>query len=174
MPVLPPGIPPYPIHPPCTVGDKGIPSSSITTDVQRVLNLIADERHLTAHSLYISILHRIQRYDDDHDINHQRDHNQNTNQQNSTTTTPSTSVSDSRDNRMVSNDTTKRNMTKQKSKTFTSSFLNRGGGSNVSKQLSNGKHDNKEDEEMMKVKEIVFQSKKHIFVKLEVRYALPS
>jgi hypothetical protein len=126
------------------MGDKGIPSLSITADVQRVLNLIDDERHLTAHSLYTSIIDRIQRYDDH---NHRN-------------------TSNSDDGDPASNATVQ----KQKYKTFSSSFMKRSS-SGIPKQppasvVPNGKQT---DEEMRQVKDILFQSKKHIFDKLEVR-----
>ena len=71
MPVHPTGIPPYHIQKPCTMGDLGTPSRSMTTDLQRVLDLIQDERHLTAHALFTSIRERIQQYNDhDHEHHH--------------------------------------------------------------------------------------------------------
>ena len=141
MPVIPPGIPPYKIKKPCTMGDQGIPSLSMMTDLQRVLNLIDDERHLTAHSLYTSILHRMQLYDNSN-------HNNNT-------------PNDDK--------TTKNTIPKQKTKTFSSSFLKRSG-SGIPKPPPNGTHSTNEDEAMIQtVKEIIFSSKKHIFDKLEVR-----
>jgi hypothetical protein len=63
MPVIPPGVAPYTIHPPCTMGDTGVPSPSIVNDLQRVYNFIQDERHLTAHALYCTIQQRIRDYD---------------------------------------------------------------------------------------------------------------
>ncbi|KAL7543423.1 hypothetical protein ACHAXR_012704 [Thalassiosira sp. AJA248-18] len=39
--------------------DDGSPSSSTLTDLQRVLNLIQDERHLVAHDLYLNAKRRI-------------------------------------------------------------------------------------------------------------------
>ena len=148
MPVIPPGIPPYHIQKPCTMGDNGQPSSSITNDVQRVLQLIDDERHLTAHALYTSILHRIQLYDDDNNKDkHQND----------------------------DNDATKNKLPKQKSKSGTTSFLKRSGSSipKPSTPAVNGGTSSaattNPDEEMRHVKEILFHTKKHVFDTLEVR-----
>jgi hypothetical protein len=170
MPVIPPGISPYHIQPPCTMGDKGLPSSSITNDLQRVLNFIQDERHLTAHSLYTTILQRIQQYDDDNTTTHHNDegdHSESGVLLNHTATTTTTT-------------TTKNTIPKQKSKTtFASSYLKRNGSILIPKQsTTNGKHTNgtssnssssKEDEEMKQVKHRIYSSKKHIFDTLEVR-----
>ena len=56
MPVFPAGVTPYTIRPPLTTGDDGQPSDSLWRDAQRVLDLIEDERHLTAQDL----LHHVQ------------------------------------------------------------------------------------------------------------------
>ena len=59
MPVIPHGVPAYEIRPPCTIGDDGAPSDSLTNDVDRVFLLIEDERHLTAETLLTSVHTRI-------------------------------------------------------------------------------------------------------------------
>jgi CRISPR/Cas system CMR-associated protein Cmr5 small subunit len=59
MPVIPHGIPPYTIRPPLTTDDDGKPTSSIAKDAHRVLDLIEDERHLTALALFESVRERI-------------------------------------------------------------------------------------------------------------------
>ena len=145
MPVIPPGIPQYHVQKPCTMGDQGIPSLSIMIDVQRVFNMIHDERHLTAHSLYTSILHRIQVYDDGNTVrNDESSHNGNA----------------------AWNDNKK-----QKSKTFSAPFIKRSGPSMKQQQQvspPNGTSKKEEDDEMKQVKDIIFKSKKHIFDKLEV------
>ena len=147
MPVHPTGIPPYHIQKPCTMGDLGTPSRSMTTDLQRVLDLIQDERHLTAHALFTSIRERIQQYNDhDHEHHH-----------------PFPAE--------VPAPKAKRFFSRTGSTTSTS---NSGGGS--SHPLTNGKHKSTkvqqqqqdEGEEIVKVKEII-HSKKHIFDTLEVR-----
>jgi hypothetical protein len=149
MPVIPPGIPPYHIKKPCTMGDKGIPSLSIIADLQRVLNMIDDERHLTAHSLYTSILHRIQLCD-----------GENTSMRNDNESSNGNTLNDSKNSS---------NAKKLKSKTFSSSFMKRSGsGIKQQQQLPPTSKPTKEDEEMKQVKEIIFTSKKHIFDKLEV------
>lgn len=63
MPVIPHGVPPFSINPPCTAGDAGLPSDSLSNDVSRVFHLIEDERHLTAHALLLSVQTRIAEWD---------------------------------------------------------------------------------------------------------------
>jgi hypothetical protein len=69
MPVIPLGVKPYSIHPPCTMGDNGTPSSSLLKDIQRVLHMIDDERHLTAHTLFCTIQTRIEQFETDNHNN---------------------------------------------------------------------------------------------------------
>ena len=153
MPVHPTGIPPYHIQKPCTMGDLGTPSRSMTTDLQRVLDLIQDERHLTAHALFTTIQERIQQYNDHHN-RHDRDREHHH---------PSPAE--------VPPPKAKRFFSRTGSTTSTS---NSGGGS--SHPLTNGKHKSTkvqqqqqdEGEEIVTVKEII-HSKKHIFDTLEVR-----
>jgi hypothetical protein len=59
MPVIPNGVTPYKIQPPCTIGDDGAPSDSLAKDTDRVFALIEDERHLTAGNLLMSVQQRI-------------------------------------------------------------------------------------------------------------------
>jgi hypothetical protein len=59
MPVISENVPPYSIRPPMTSGDKGIATSCLFKDVERVFNFIQDERHLVAHDLYLSVASRI-------------------------------------------------------------------------------------------------------------------
>jgi hypothetical protein len=59
MPVFPPGVPTFTILPPCTSGDTGAPSYSLSNDLDRVFMLIEDERHLTAHALLESVRERL-------------------------------------------------------------------------------------------------------------------
>jgi hypothetical protein len=63
MPVTPPGVAPFPIRPPCTIGDDGSPTLSILLDVQRVFNFIDDERHLTAQNLLHTVQSRMVEYE---------------------------------------------------------------------------------------------------------------
>ena len=155
MPVHPTGIPPYHIQKPCTMGDLGTPSRSMTTDLQRVLDLIQDERHLTAHALFTTIQERIQQYNDHHN-RHDRDREHHHHPSPAEVPPPKA----------------KRFFSRTGSTTSTS---NSGGGS--SHPLTNGKHNSTkvqqqqqqdEGEELVKVKEII-HSKKHIFDTLEVR-----
>jgi hypothetical protein len=59
MPVFPSGVPTFTIQPPCTSGDSGAPSDSLSNDFDRVFMLIEDERHLTAHALLESVRERL-------------------------------------------------------------------------------------------------------------------
>lgn len=47
------------IKPPCTDAKAALPTESIYDDVQRVFDLIEDERHMSAYSLYTSALERL-------------------------------------------------------------------------------------------------------------------
>ena len=59
MPVIPSNIPAFAIDPPCTLQDDGAPSTSLKHDAARVLDLVRDERHLTAQDLLHSIQKRL-------------------------------------------------------------------------------------------------------------------
>jgi hypothetical protein len=59
MPVIPHGIPHFIIRPPMTTSDDGKPSESVARDVQRVFDLMEDERHLIALSLYENARERV-------------------------------------------------------------------------------------------------------------------
>lgn len=77
MPVIPPNVPAFTITAPLTTGDKGQPSASIALDVKRVWDLIQDERHLVADSLYQSVKERVdawQSKQQQHDQQHLRHH----------------------------------------------------------------------------------------------------
>lgn len=47
------------IKPLSTIGDRGKPSKSVAKDLQRVVNLIQDERHLVAYDLYLDCKERM-------------------------------------------------------------------------------------------------------------------
>jgi hypothetical protein len=74
MPVIPTGIPAYQIRPPplTTTSDKGEPSSNILTDTRRIFDLIDDERHLTAHTLLVSVQKRMQEWNDKRHLEQQQ------------------------------------------------------------------------------------------------------
>lgn len=50
----------FSIRPPTTTGDDGTPSTSVSKDLDRVVRLIQDERHLTAHALLEEVRKRLQ------------------------------------------------------------------------------------------------------------------
>ena len=54
--------PRFTILPPQSTDDDASPSDSCFKDVQRIFNLIADERHLCAHALYTSVVQRIKEH----------------------------------------------------------------------------------------------------------------
>ena len=56
--------PRFRIRPPMTAGDKGIPSRSLSKDMDRVLCFIEDERHLIAHELYTSVQSRMKVFEE--------------------------------------------------------------------------------------------------------------
>jgi hypothetical protein len=49
----------FSIRPPTTTGDDGTPSTSVSKDLDRVVRLIQDERHLTAHALLEEVRKRL-------------------------------------------------------------------------------------------------------------------
>lgn len=49
----------YVILPPTTTGDDGTPSNSICQDLDRIVRLIQDERHITAHNLLQSVKEKL-------------------------------------------------------------------------------------------------------------------
>jgi hypothetical protein len=49
----------FAIRPPTTMGDDGTPSNSVSRDLDRVVRLVQDERHLTAHALLEEVRERL-------------------------------------------------------------------------------------------------------------------
>ena len=47
------------IKPLTTIGDRGKPTAKVSEDLQRVLNLVQDERHLVAYDLYMNCKARL-------------------------------------------------------------------------------------------------------------------
>jgi hypothetical protein len=149
MPVIPLGVKPYTIRPPCTMGDMGTPSSSLLKDIQRVLHMIDDERHLTAHTLYGTIQARIQQFDKENNQQYINTNNSNHSNHNNNSTTTSTNQ-----------------QSKLKSK---GSFLfpKRGNNNNDKSQINDPVTIEEERNMMQQVKDILVK-KKDVFEKLEV------
>ena len=60
--IQPSNVPRVQIRPPMTIGDKGVPSKAILSDVERIFLLIEDERHLVAQGLYHDVLRRLKEF----------------------------------------------------------------------------------------------------------------